>query len=177
MNDVQISKFISYVLRHNPKGKVISEDGWMDLKDLLELLNIEFSYTIELDDVMRVVSENDKQRFKINENKIRASQGHTLKKIKIELIPRTPPDILYHGTKKQILKIIKKEGLKKMNRHHVHLSAERKTAEIVARRWHQGILILEIDTRSMHLDGYVFYLSDNGVWLTDKIPPRYIKFM
>lgn len=176
MNDIQISKFMSYVLRHNPKGKPISKEGWMDLKDLLELLNNEFSHAIDQKDVERVVSENDKQRFKIKGDKIRASQGHTMEKINIELIPKIPPDILYHGTKISILDIIKREGLKKMKRHHVHLSAERKTAEIVARRWHQGILILEIDAKRMNFDGSIFYLSDNGVWLTDNVPPQYICF-
>ncbi|MFX1398589.1 MAG: RNA 2'-phosphotransferase [Promethearchaeota archaeon] len=176
MNDFKISKFMSYVLRHNPKGKPITIDGWMALTDLISLLNDRFSYTITLEDVKRIVRESNKQRFKIEDDKIRASQGHSNENIALVLASKIPPDILYHGTKSTILNTIRKEGLKKMKRHHVHLSAERKTAEIVAKRWNQGILILEIDSKTMYKDGFEFYISDNGVWLTNNVPPNYIKF-
>jgi len=177
MNDFKISKFMSYVLRHDTKGMPITNEGWMDLNDLLTLINERFSYKVELEDVKRIVSENNKQRFKIDGNNIRASQGHSNKYITLNLSPKIPPDYLYHGTKRSILVQIKKEGVKKMSRHHVHLSSDRRTAEIVAKRWNEEILILIIDAKMMHREGYSFYLSDNGVWLTDSVFPRYISFL
>ncbi|MBN1801307.1 MAG: RNA 2'-phosphotransferase [Candidatus Lokiarchaeota archaeon] len=177
MNDFKISKFMSYILRHDPKDKLISKEGWMDIKDLLSLLNERFSNKINLRDLERIVRENNKKRFKIEGNKIRASQGHSNKSIDLGLVSMNPPEILYHGTKKSILEAIKSEGLKKMDRHHVHLSADKKTAEIVAKRWNQEMLILTIDAKAMNEDGHEFYFSDNGVWLTDNVPPQYIKIL
>ncbi len=168
---------MSYVLRHNPKNKPISKEGWMEIKDLLFLLNERFPYKVDLNDIQRVVGENNKQRFKIEGDKIRASQGHSNKSINLGLTPIEPPEILYHGTKSSVLNAIKSEGLKKMSRHHVHLSADKRTAEIVAKRWNQGILILKINAKKMVDDGFKFFLSDNGVWLTDSVLPEYIIFI
>ena len=68
-----------------------------------------------------------------------------------------------------------KVGLQKMKRHHVHLSADTKTAEQVGSRRGNPI-VLVVNTAQMYQDGHVFYISDNGVWLTDHVPPRYLSF-
>ncbi len=175
MNDFKISKYMSYILRHNPQGMSISIDGWMEVEDLLKLLNRRFSFNIQGSDIERIVLNNDKKRFKIKSSKIRASQGHSLKQIDLNLIPKIPPEYLYHGTKRSSFELISKEGLRKLKRHHVHLSKDRRTAINVANRWREHNLILRIHSKEMYHKGHTFYLSENGVWLTDHVPPQYIE--
>jgi len=119
---------------------------------------------------------NDKRRFAFNEDKtvIRASQGHSVQ-IDLGLKAIKPPEFLYHGTVARFLDSIKSEGLKKMNRQHVHLSKDMETAEIVGSRRGDAV-ILNIRSADMSRDGFLFYLSENGVWLADEVPIKYIDF-
>ena len=82
--------------------------------------------------------------------------------------------ILYHGTVEKFLVAITKDGLQKMQRHHVHLSADKETAIKVAESRGRPIII-EIKAGEMFSAGYKFYLSDNGVWLTDHVPVEFIE--
>lgn len=122
----------------------------------------------------KVVADNDKQRFSFSDDgqKIRANQGHSVQ-VDLKLEPQTPPDILYHGNVERFLESIRQEGLIPGSRQHVHLSADTKTATAVGSRRGKPI-ILEIAAAQMHRDGYHFFISQNGVWLTDKVPPEYI---
>jgi putative RNA 2'-phosphotransferase len=172
-----ISKFLSLILRHNPEtiGLKLNENGWADVNELL-LKARKNGPHFSFDDLQEVVATNDKQRFAFNEDvtKIRASQGHSVN-ITLDLTPQEPPAFLYHGTVAKFIDSIKKEGLQKMSRQHVHLSQDKETAEKVGSR--RGIpKILHIRSGQMQLDGFVFYLSDNGVWLTDHVPAHYINF-
>lgn len=119
---------------------------------------------------------NDKQRFAFNENqsKIRASQGHSIS-IDLQYTAVQPPEFLYHGTIAKYLPEIKAKGLLKMNRHHVHLSEDITTATKVGARRGKPI-VLQIAAAAMATDGIQFFTSANGVWLTDSVPPSYIKF-
>jgi len=169
------SKFMSRVLRHKPMdiGLTLDENGWACTKALLEGMN-KTGIRIDLDGLKRVVSTNDKQRFKFNEDysKIRASQGHSVK-VDLGLTPAQPPDTLYHGTATQFVDSIKKEGLISKKRQHVHLSKDVETAENVGGR-HGEAVVLTIDAMQMYADGYDFFMSDNGVWLTEAVPARYV---
>jgi putative RNA 2'-phosphotransferase len=175
-----VSKFLSLVLRHSPEtiGLNLDENGWADVEELIEKCskngNSLNPLTAEL--LNYVVENNDKKRFAFNEDKtkIRASQGHSIS-VELNLNEAEPSEFLYHGTVDKFLENIKKEGLQKMSRQHVHLSKDRETAIKVGGR--RGVpQILTIKSGEMFRDGFKFYLSENNVWLTDEVPVRYIEF-
>ena len=175
MNEKQnktISKFLSLILRHSPEtiGLQLDQNGWADVDELISKSAVQFTS----EELEEVVETNDKQRFAFNADhtKIRASQGHSVD-IDLALEPQQPPEFLFHGTVAKFLAGIQKEGLQKMSRRHLHLSHDKQTAEKVGSR--RGIpVILNIRSGQMHRDGILFYLSDNGVWLTDHVPAQYI---
>jgi len=172
-NDTQISKFMSLVLRHAPQeaGLSLDENGWANLGALCAVIERKFGASVA--DVARVVAENPKKRFAIEGDRIRAVQGHSVD-IDLGLAPTVPPTVLYHGTKDGFLSAILREGLRSQSRQHVHLSKDIETALIVARRRNGKDVILQVDSAAMAGDGITFFLSDNGVWLTDHVPPRYL---
>ena len=164
------SKRLSKILRHNPAsiGIELDEGGWASVKELLQKLNM------SIDELRDIVKNNDKKRFVFNDKltKIRASQGHSIP-VKLDLKSCEPPDVLYHGTSIKFVDNIFSNGLLKMNRNHVHLSVDKKTAIVVGSR--KGMPVtLKIDARKMYSQGYAFYISDNGVWLIDNVPPEFI---
>lgn len=170
-----ISKFMSLVLRHRPEqiGLQLDEEGWADVNELVEKLNASGAgLTHELLDT--VVTTNDKKRFAFNSDKtrIRASQGHSVD-IDLALEPIVPPAVLYHGTAENNRSSILSSGIQKGERQHVHLSHEKETAVKVGSR-HGKPIVLTIDAATMHTDGHLFYLSANGVWLTEFVDPKYI---
>ncbi|MFW6225467.1 MAG: RNA 2'-phosphotransferase [bacterium] len=177
MGDVdktKISRKLSYILRHDPGELYIDPFGWVYVEDLCDELDI------SPDDIIDIVHTNDKKRFILSddESKIRCVQGHTIN-IKLELEQGVPPTVLYHGTSPKYLKSIKDSGgLSRMSRHHVHLSKDKETAIDVGQRHskHERPVILEIDAKGMYRDGYKFFVSENGVWLTDEVPNKYIKY-
>jgi putative RNA 2'-phosphotransferase len=180
MNDKQkkdISKFLSLILRHSPETMdlQLDENGWADVEELLSKSALH-RQPFTKEELEKVVADNDKQRFAFNDNhsKIRANQGHSVN-IQLDLAPQQPPEVLYHGTVQKFLPNIQREGLQKMSRQHVHLSKDKETAEKVGSR--RGFpVILNIRSGQMHRDGMSFYLSENGVWLTDNVPVKYIDF-
>ena len=169
---IQIGKKITYLLRHNPEDLVMDKNGYVSVSLLLKKVNITQS---ELD---HIVDTNDKKRLAYNEDKtlIRASQGHSIK-VDVELKSVRPPKVLYHGTSSDSYEKIKKTGLSKMRRLHVHMTDDKNTAYKVGKRYskYKEPIILEIDSAEMYTDGYKFYLSENNVWLTDNVPAKYIK--
>ncbi|WMS85911.1 RNA 2'-phosphotransferase [Pleionea litopenaei] len=174
-NIVKRSKFLSLVLRHQPQkiGLTLDESGWADVSELLTKMN-DHGMALTLEELDIVVNDNDKQRFKYSDDrkKIRASQGHSLK-VNLALASTQPPAILFHGTAKKNLDAIFRQGLLKRDRHHVHLTENTSTALKVGERYGDPIL-LKIDALAMYGDGFLFYCSDNHVWLTDTVPPQYI---
>lgn len=172
---VRVSKYLSKHLRHQPEriGLTLDEGGWIRIDTLIEAAAAHgFRFTrAELD---HVVEANDKRRFAVEGDRIRANQGHTVE-VDLGLPPAPPPPYLYHGTVAAHLGAIRAEGLRAMNRHDVHLSPDRETATRVgARRGHP--VVLTVDSGAMHRDGHVFRVSDNGVWLTEAVPPQYVRF-
>lgn len=172
MNKQKVSVKLSYLLRHNPGefGVSLEKGGWASVESVLKGMGIDMT---TLEDIFR---EDSKGRYSFNEDKTkcRANQGHSVN-IDLDLESRIPPCILYHGTVEEVLAPIFESGLKKMQRHHVHLSETLDTAEQVAGRRRSRNVILEIDAEGMSKDGHLFYRSENGVWLTDSVPPKYLK--
>jgi putative RNA 2'-phosphotransferase len=176
MDNKSISKLLSFILRHSPDTIQLTLDahGWANVNTLLQQCKAN-GHHFTMQELETVVAENDKQRFSFNESKtmIRANQGHSLE-VSLNLSPATPPEFLYHGTVARFMEQIRKTGLQKMNRQHVHLTDDRATAEKVGSR--RGVPhILTIRSGDMHRNGILFYLSDNGVWLTDEVPVKYIQ--
>lgn len=173
-----ISKFMSLVLRHQPEkiGLHLDENGWADIKELISKLTAH-GIVADVAIIETVVATNDKKRFSFNDDKrkIRANQGHSIN-IALNLSSIEPPDILYHGTADRFVESILKTGLDKRSRQHVHLSANEETAKIVGSR-HGKPIILIIAAKKMKEDGYIFFLSENSVWLTDSVPVQYIKLI
>lgn len=175
MNDIHISKFLSYVLRHQPDAIGLSLDaqGWTSMDDLIAKAAAAGT-RLTREAIGRVVRQSDKQRFALSEDglQIRANQGHSVD-VDLALADRQPPDILFHGTATRVLDAILREGLKAQARHAVHLSSTRDTAHRVGRR-HGSPVVLLVRAAELARDGHRFQCSENGVWLTAEVPPRYL---
>lgn len=169
-----IGKFLSLVLRHSPDtiGIELDANGWADTKELIAKCAKKGKH-FTMDELEEIVATNEKKRYAFNEDKskIRANQGHSID-VDLSLSPAQPPEFLYHGTADRFCQLIGKEGIKKMNRQHVHLSAHKQTATTVGSR-HGRPYIITVLAGKMYADGIAFYQSDNGVWLTDYIDPKY----
>lgn len=174
----RISKRLSLHLRHEPQGLGLSlaEGGWVGVDELLAAFSQKY-FPLSREELEEVVRGNDKQRFSFDPTgtKIRANQGHSAQ-VDLQLEPQTPPELLYHGTPAQSLAAVLAEGLKKMSRHHVHLSPDLETATRVGQRRGKPV-ILKVRAGEMHQVGHVFYCSDNGIWLVDEVPPEWIEVL
>lgn len=172
----RISKYLSLHLRHRPDalGLALGPGGWVEIDGLLHAAGRR-GFRITRAELDAVVAENDKQRFSISEDGvlIRANQGHSVP-IDLELAPAAPPERLYHGTAERSVAPILAEGLRRMARHHVHLSADVVTATKVGAR-HGRPVVFAVEAAVMQRDGHVFYVSANGVWLVEQVPPRYLR--
>ena len=173
--DVRLSKFLSLVLRHDPEriGLELDPGGWADVDDLVgkaRAVGVPLSRTAVTD----LVAASDKQRFALSADmrRIRANQGHSIS-VDLGLEPTSPPSRLYHGTATKALGAIRREGLKPGSRQYVHLSGDAETALAVGRR-HGKPIAVDVDAARMAHDGFAFYLSRNGVWLTARVPPTYL---
>lgn len=173
---VRFSKTLSYWLRHRPDeaGLTLDASGWADVDAMLSALGRN-GLPADIDTLLHVVEQSDKQRFELSPDlqRIRARQGHSVE-VDLALAPTTPPDLLYHGTVERFLDAIMVDGLLKMKRHHVHLSRDVETAQKVGARRGKAI-ILTVDAAAMRTDGHVFFVTGNGVWLTDAVPARYLR--
>jgi putative RNA 2'-phosphotransferase len=171
----KISKYLSKYLRHTPEdiGIKLAPGGWVAIDELL-IACAKHKFPITHQELQAVVESNDKKRFSFDStgNLIRANQGHSTE-VDLQLESTIPPNILYHGTGHKSVASIMENGLSKMSRHHVHLSSDIATATTVGAR-HGKPVVLIVDAAAMYQAGYVFYCSDNGVWLVDHVPPEYL---
>ena len=172
----KLSVFISLILRHKPQviNIVLDEQGYANVDELIKGVN-DSGRNLTQEILENIVKTDDKGRYSFNANKtkIRANQGHSVN-VDVGLKEVIPPKVLYHGTAERNLDSILMNGIKKMNRLYVHLTDNLETAKKVGKR-HGKPIVLAINTKKMIKDGYRFYLSDNGVWLTDFIPKGYIE--
>ena len=173
----RISKYMSLILRHKPQviGIQLDAHGWADVNALLA--GISKKYPINRDILEEIVQSDEKQRYSFNEDgtKIRANQGHSIQ-VDVELTLAEPPETLYHGTAQRFAASIEAQGLFPQNRLYVHLSPDPETAEKVGRRHGEPVIYL-VAAGQMYRDGYLFYLSANGVWLTKVVPAPYLKHL
>ena len=174
---INTSKFISLILRHRPGiiGITLDEHGWADVQELISGVNNSEGHTLDRETLEEIVRTDEKQRYSFNEDHtlIRANQGHSVP-VDVELEEKVPPAILWHGTGEKFVPSIDKQGLIPKGRLYVHLSSDTETARKVGSR-HGKPVIYEIDCRKMGEDGYRFYLSENGIWLTKSVPAKYMR--
>ena len=171
---VKVSKYLSKHLRHQPEriGLTLGEGGWVEIETLMAAAAAHgFRFTRE--ELDHVVATNDKRRFAIEGTRIRASQGHSVE-VELGYSPAAPPATLFHGTAQRSLGPIFQSGLVRGRRHHVHLSADTDTALRVGSR-HGVPAVLAVDAGGMTAAGFAFFRSDNGVWLTEAVPPAYLR--
>ena len=169
------SKFLSYVLRHAPGsiGITLGEGGWVEVSELLAKAAAA-GRRIDREALEEIVATSDKKRFTLSADgaRIRAAQGHSVE-VALGLEPAVPPETLFHGTATRFLVSIRTEGLKAGSRQQVHLSADEATARAVGAR-HGKPAILRVAAGDMHRAGHAFTRADNGVWLTDAVPPQFL---
>jgi len=172
-SDKELSKYLSLILRHQPAviGLQLDEAGWGDVAYILSKIE-----DLSMERLETIVKEDNKQRYSFNENKtkIRANQGHSVA-VDLQLKAQTPPQVLYHGTPSRNEAAILRDGLHKMQRQHVHLSADFETARNVAARRKDQSVILRIRAHEMAAQGHEFFCSENGVWLVDHVPSKFIE--
>lgn len=170
------SKFLSYILRHEPDaiGVQLDREGWLDLHALIEgAAGVGRSLDIAL--IEEVVEANDKKRFALSEDgkRIRAVQGHSTATVTLPHVEATPPTVLYHGTATRFLESIQQQGLIPGQRHHVHLSQDEATACEVGTRYGNPVVLI-VQAMKMHVQGHRFFQADNGVWLTETVPAKFL---
>jgi putative RNA 2'-phosphotransferase len=172
----ETSKFLSFVLRHRPDsiGLTLAQGGWVSIEALLKAA-LDHGKVISRETLDEVVYTNDKQRFSFSPDglNIRANQGHSVD-VDLGLPIQEPPAIPYHGTATRFLPAIRAEGLNRRTRQHVHLSPTIDAAQRVGMR-HGKPVVLKINAARMNMDGLLFHLSANGVWLTEHVPPIYLE--
>ena len=173
-----ISKFLSLVLRHQPEtiGIQLDQNGWVGVRELIDKA-VQHGIGIDQSKLDYIVENNSKKRFAYNSSgdQIRASQGHSVS-IELGYQSQVPPDVLYHGTGEKSVSSILTTGLEKRSRQHVHLSKDIETAIQVGQR-HGKPVVLKVHAYQMHEDHFIFYISDNGVWLTDQVPVKYLSLL
>lgn len=173
---IKVSKFLSYVLRHKPEaiGLKLDPEGWVRVDDLTACAARQ-GRKLDRNLIAEVVAGNDKRRFAMDSkgNYIRANQGHSIP-VDLGLQPVQPPETLFHGTAASAFPSIRETGLQSRRRQHVHLSPDRQTAIKVGRR-HGQPMVLKVHSGEMNRAGHAFYLSQNGVWLVDQVPPEFLE--
>lgn len=172
------SRYLSYLLRHNPFdiGLYMDSEGWVSVDELLNRLDNHNKYKVDLDELKEVVNTDEKQRYSFKDDYkfIRANQGHSLESVNINFKSFKPSGVLYHGTSEKSLdSIFSSGGLKPMSRLYVHLSKDEETAKMVGSR-HGKAVVLVINAKAMWNDGFDFFESDNGVILVKEVPMKYI---
>ncbi|MFF4950633.1 RNA 2'-phosphotransferase [Streptomyces chattanoogensis] len=172
---VRISKYLAKHLRHEPEriGITLDAQGWVAVPELIEAA-ARHGFRFSRAELETVVAENDKRRYAIEGDRIRANQGHSIR-VDLDLPPAEPPACLFHGTVARSIAAIRTEGLRPMSRHAVHLSSDRETATRVGARRGKAV-VLTVDAAAMRQAGHVFHVSANGVWLTACVPPEYLRF-
>jgi putative RNA 2'-phosphotransferase len=175
MSKNDTSRYLSLILRHKPEviGITLDAHGWAKVSEVLEGINR--TQFLDMEMLEEIVRTDNKQRYSFNEDKtlIRANQGHSVQ-VDVELEEKHPPKVLWHGTGEKYRESIEKKGLIPKSRLYVHLSADYETAVSVGSR-HGRPVVYRVLTEKMIHDGYKFFVSANGVWLTKEVPVKYLE--
>lgn len=171
----ETSKYISMILRHKPEviGITLDEHGWANVDELIDGISRTQSFDMKI--LEEIVRTDNKQRYSFNDDKtnIRANQGHSIL-VDVEPEEKAPPEILWHGTGEKFVSSIDEQGLIPKSRLYVHLSPDRYTATAVGRRHGNPVLYL-VKAKEMYDNGFKYFLSKNGVWLTKEVPVKYLE--
>lgn len=171
----KLSRYMSLILRHKPDviGITLDKHGWADVNELIAGISKKNTFNMEI--LEEIVRTDSKQRYSFNgdKTKIRANQGHSIS-VNVELEKKEPPKFLYHGTGEKYVESIDKTGLVPKSRLYVHLSRDIDTAQNVGKR-HGNPVIYKVHSKKMYDNGYDFFLSVNGVWLTKRVPVEYLE--
>lgn len=176
INKEELSKEISYALRHAPweYELELDEAGWVPISQLINALSNSPKWKgLEENNIIEMINQSSKKRHEVNGNKIRALYGHSTP-LRILKIEAEPPYFLYHGTTHKAVNGILKEGLLPQKRQYVHLSEDVETAISVGKRRDNSPIILVIDASTAYKEGVKFYLGNEKVWLSSPIPSKYI---
>ena len=179
MDYSELSKEISYALRHAPEkyGLCIDENGWANIDALISVLREQKRFeSLSIDDIEKMIHDSEKERHQLQDGKIRALYGHSIKE-KIVKNPAKPPDVLYHGTARKFIENIFAIGLISKDRQYVHLSKDVKTAIMVGKRRDDNPVVLKINAKQAWKNGILFYAGNESIWLADAIPSKYISFI
>ena len=175
MDYTHVSRFLCLILRHKPDeiGITLDEYGWANVEELIKGVSKKYKFNIDI--LEEIVRTDEKQRYSFNEDhtKIRANQGHSIP-VDVELEAIEPPEYLYHGTAVKYVDSIRETGLIPKSRLYVHLSVDKETAKNVGNR-HGMPFVYRVCSGKMYRDGFIFYKSKNGVWLTKSVPVRYLE--
>jgi putative RNA 2'-phosphotransferase len=173
---VKLSKTMSYILRHRPErfDILLDPEGFAPLEEVLEAVRSQRP-GVTKQDMADVVAMDEKGRFEIMEDDIRACYGHSIDG-RIEYDPVTPPEVLFHGTPRRALSVIREEGLRPMNRQYVHLTVRRDFAVTVGKRRDKEPAVLTVQAARAHEAGFRFYKANENFFLADEVPPQFIKF-
>jgi len=174
-NDVRIgvSKYVSYLLRHNPEDLEMDFEGFVDLDELVSKVKRRYS-TVDKRVLINMVEESERKRFEIVENRIRALYGHTIP-VHVKLKEDKQTAWLYHGTTPQAARQILEKGLQPMRRRWVHLSPTEEIAMEVGKRRTNSPVVLVIDASEARNDGIRFYRATDKVYVCKHVPAKYIK--
>lgn len=171
----EVSKFISMILRHKPEviGITLDEHGWADVSALVNGVSEKYPFNMKI--LEEIVRTDNKQRYSFNDDKtlIRANQGHSIP-VYVELEIAYPPEFLWHGTGEKYVESIEAIGLIPKSRLYVHLSVDEETAINVGKR-HGKPIVYRVRSGEMTKQGYTFYRSKNGIWLTKTVPIEFLE--
>lgn len=173
----QLSRALSHMLRHRPDlyGITLDKAGWAPVESVIAALARHKPHWRDLspDEIDAMMAAAEKQRFEVKDARIRARYGHSVDG-RISHRPARPPVLLYHGTTREALASIRKNGLRPMRRQFVHLSPDTETAMKVARRRTADPVIIEIDAESAHRSGVLFHNAGDRTWLVEMVDPIYL---
>ena len=176
MNEKELSKYLSYILRHKPEeiGLELDSEGWGNIAELIKKSQPVNHAPLSWAAIQAAVKNSDKKRFQISDDglKIRAVQGHSTAAVDLSFAEKAPPAFLYHGTALRFIESIKAQGLLSQERQYVHLTEDQQTAESVGSRYGK-VKIIIIDALKMHNEGFKFYQAENNVWLVNAVPVRF----
>ena len=179
MNYEQLSKELSYMLRHAPEeyGIELDQNGFTSLDNVIAALQEESRWNnISINDIKKAIDCSSKKRHEIVGNRIRAIYGHSINQ-KIESVEKIPPNYLYHGTTHKAAEIIKEEGLTPQARQYIHLSEDKETALEVGKRRESNPVLFQIDSKLAYQEGIKFYHGNENIWLSEVVPSRYLKIV
>jgi putative RNA 2'-phosphotransferase len=178
---VKLSKFLALILRHQPQrfALELDDEGWASLPEVMEILhglpNFRWATRADVLALVQQSAGDDRRRFQIEGNRIRARYGHSLAR-PIRHEPCTPPPRLYHATSPEAQTSIRREGLRPMERQYVHLSPDPETAVRVGARHTDRPVLLTVRSSRAHTAGVEFHRADEAVYLARHIPAEFIEF-